>query len=65
MITVRNPVGDSGNKVNYKVDPIVGRLGTTKTLWQNFDAMVTAVDRTHEHLMSYIMAELGAEGNLN
>jgi translation initiation factor 2 subunit 2 len=47
-----------------KVYPQVGRLGTTKTQWANFDSMVTALDRTHEHLMSFIMAELGTEVSL-
>lgn len=40
------------------------RLGTTKTNWVNFDAMVTAIDRTHEHMMNYVATELGAEASL-
>lgn len=40
------------------------KLGTTKTAWQNFDSMVLAIDRKHDHLLSYISTELGVEGVL-
>lgn len=45
-------------------DPHVVKLGTTKTSWMNFDSMVTALDRKHEHVLSYIAAELGVEATL-
>lgn len=53
-----------GNKLSNKLCPNVVRLGSTKTNWANFDAMVIALDRTHEHLMSFITTELGAEASL-
>ena len=31
----------------------------------NFDSMVTALDRKHDHMMSFIAAELGTEATLN
>lgn len=40
------------------------KLGTTKTAWQNFDVMVNAIDRKHDHLLSFIAVELGVEGVL-
>ena len=42
----------------------VVKIGTTKVSWQNFDAMVTAIDRKHEHMMNYVAAELGTEAIL-
>lgn len=40
------------------------KIGTTKTAWQNFDTMVNAIDRSHDHVQSFISAELGVEGVL-
>ena len=50
--------------MNKNEDPHVVKLGTTKTSWLNFDTMCNAIDRKHEHLMSFIAAELGAEASL-
>jgi translation initiation factor 2 beta subunit (eIF-2beta)/eIF-5 len=50
--------------MNKNEDPHVVKLGTTKTSWLNFDTMCTAIDRKHEHLMSFIAAELGNECSL-
>jgi translation initiation factor 2 beta subunit (eIF-2beta)/eIF-5 len=52
------------SSLGKKESPNVLRLGTTKTNWANFDSMVNAIDRTHEHLMSFIATELGAEASL-
>ncbi|CDW81801.1 translation initiation factor if-2 betam beta subunit [Stylonychia lemnae] len=52
------------SKLNKNEDPYVVKLGTTKTAWQNFDTMVTAIDRKHDHLLSFISTELGVEGVL-
>ena len=51
-------------KATKDVDPYVVKLGTTKTSWMNFDPMVTNIDRKHEHVMSFIATELGAEASL-
>ena len=53
-----------GGKIGNRETADVVRLGTTKTSWMNFNEMVEAIDRKHEHLMSYICAELGAEASL-
>ena len=50
--------------MNKNEDPYVVKLGTTKTAWQNFDTMCTALDRKHEHMMSFIATELGTEATL-
>ncbi len=40
------------------------KIGTTKVSWQNFDSMVSAINRKHEHMMNYVAAELGTEATL-
>jgi len=60
----KNPQLAEGSKLKRDEDPHVVKLGTTKTSWQNFDSMVTALDRKHDHMMSYIAAELGTEATL-
>eukprot|EP00347_Sterkiella_histriomuscorum_P020289 403338375 len=61
LLREKNPQSAEGAKLNKSEDPYVVKLGTTKTAWQNFDAMVTVIDRKPEHLLSYIAAELGVE----
>jgi len=53
-----------GSKLKSSEAPDVAKLGTTKTAWRNFDLMVTEIGRKHEHMMSYIAAELGCEATL-
>ena len=64
MLKDKNPSLAGGASALKGQTPDVVKLGTTKTSWMNFDAMVEALDRKHEHLMSYISAELGAEASL-
>lgn len=64
MLRDKNPQMAEATKGAKNEDPYVVALGTTKTAWQNFDSMVTAIDRKHEHLLSFIAAELGVEGVL-
>jgi translation initiation factor 2 subunit 2 len=42
----------------------VVKIRANKVSWQNFHAMVTAIDRKHEHMMNYVAAELGTEATL-
>jgi len=64
QLKAKNPALAEAGKQTNKVYPNIVKLGTTKTNWLNFDAMVIALDRTHEHLMNYIAAELGTEASL-
>ena len=64
LLKDKNPQLAQGNKLKQDEDPQVVKLGTTKTAWQNFDSMVTALDRKHDHMMSFIAAELGTEATL-
>ncbi len=64
LLRDKNPLLAESQKLNKNEDPYIVNLGTTKTAWQNFDAMVIAMDRKHEHVLSYIAAELGVEAVL-
>lgn len=64
MLRDKNPLLAESQKLNKNEDPYIVNLGTTKTAWQNFDAMVIAMDRKHDHVQSYIAAELGVEAVL-
>ncbi len=64
LLKDKNPQLAEGNKLKSTEDPNVVKLGTTKTAWQNFDSMVTAIDRKHDHMMSFIATELGTEATL-
>ena len=56
---------DEGIKLN-ETNFVLAKLGIKrpKTLWKNFDQMVTEIGRKHEHMMSYFSAELGCEVTL-
>ena len=64
LLKDKNPALAGGQGGIKGQTPDVVKLGTTKTTWMNFNEMVEALDRKHEHLMSYIAAELGAEASL-
>ena len=65
MLKDKNPQLAQGSTFKSSEGPSVVRLGTTKTAWTNFDSMVTAIDRKHDHMMSFIATELGTEATLN
>jgi translation initiation factor 2 beta subunit (eIF-2beta)/eIF-5 len=63
LLSDKNPQLAEGNKLKKDEEPYVVKM-STKTAWQNFDSMVTAIDRKHDHVMSFIATELGAEATL-
>lgn len=64
MLSDKNPGLSEASKTTKDIDPHVVKLGTTKVSWMNFDVMVTALNRKHEHLMSFVATELGVEATL-
>ncbi len=64
MLKDKNPQVLESNKLSSTEDVQVVKLGTTKVSWQNFDSMVTAIDRKHDHMMQFVAAELGTEATL-
>ena len=63
MLKEKNQELLGGTMKQSKLTLNVGRLGTTKTNWANFDDIVKSIDRAHEHIMSFITTELGAEAS--
>ena len=45
--------------------PQVAREGTKKTVFTNFQELCTLMHRSHEHVMQYLLSELGANGSLD
>jgi len=45
--------------------PQLARVGTRKTMWANFHPILTLLHRSPEHLMSFVLAELGTEGAID
>lgn len=45
--------------------PQLARIGTRKTMWSNFAAAAQVMRRQLEHLMAFVLAELGTEGSID
>ena len=52
-------------KNNLKLSvPEITTIGKSKSAWVNFDKFVTAFNRPHEHLLNYVLGELGVQGTI-
>lgn len=45
--------------------PLLHRIGTRKTMWANFAQICSLMHRQPEHVMSFVLAELGTEGSID
>jgi len=45
--------------------PQAFRIGTSKTLWANFPAIAKALHRNPQHLLNFVIVELGTTANLD
>lgn len=45
--------------------PQLARIGTRKTMWSNFAAAAQVMRRQLDHLMTFVLAELGTEGSID
>lgn len=45
--------------------PQLARIGTRKTMWSNFAAAAQVMRRPLEHLMQFVLVELGTEGSID
>lgn len=51
---------------NLRLPPIeVVRDGTTKSVWNNFARFTSVMNREEQHLMKFVLAELGTSGSLD
>ena len=57
--------GSDLNKNNLKISvPEIITIGKTKSAWVNFDKFVNALNRPRDHLLNYVLGELGVQGTI-
>jgi len=58
---------DFGNKTKRYVmkPPEVAREGTKKTVWVNFAGICNSLKRKPDHVLNYVLAELGSNGSVD
>jgi len=64
LLRERNP-GIATKKRHVMPPPQLIRVGTRKTMWANFNPIALCMHRQNEHLMSFVLAELGTEGSID
>jgi len=53
-------------KTVYKMKPpVVYREGTSKTVWVNFPEICKIMSRSPEHVLSFVLAEVGSTGSID
>jgi len=64
LLQEKNP--SLGSRKRYSMPPPqLVRVGTRKTMWTNFSAICTLMHRQPEHVMSFLLAELGTDGSID
>jgi translation initiation factor 2 subunit 2 len=59
-------IGKKPDKSRVRVPlPEAFLVGTSRTLWANFPAIVKALNRNPQHLLTYVIVELGTTANLD
>mmetsp|Transcript_4233 Transcript_4233/g.6613 ORF Transcript_4233/g.6613 Transcript_4233/m.6613 type:complete len:236 (+) Transcript_4233:30-737(+) len=64
LLRERNP-GIASKKRHVMPPPQLVRVGTRKTMWANFNQIAQLMHRQNEHVMSFVLAELGTEGSID
>jgi translation initiation factor 2 subunit 2 len=64
LLRERNP-GIATKKRHVMPPPQLIRVGTRKTMWANFNPISQTMHRQNEHVMSFVLAELGTEGSID
>eukprot|EP01130_Rhizamoeba_saxonica_P004957 TRINITY_DN19_c0_g1_i1.p1 TRINITY_DN19_c0_g1~~TRINITY_DN19_c0_g1_i1.p1 ORF type:complete len:232 (-),score=44.40 TRINITY_DN19_c0_g1_i1:34-690(-) len=44
--------------------PIVGRMGSTRVLWTNFNDNCESINRNPQHVLAFVLSELGTTGSI-
>lgn len=60
---INKPGSESGRR--HLPPPQMVRVGTRKTMWTNFAQICQLMQRQHEHVMSFVLSELGTEGSID
>lgn len=64
LLHEKNP--DLSSRKRYSMPPPqLARIGTKKTMWTNFPANASLMHRQPEHVMSFLLAELGTDGSID
>lgn len=65
ILREKNPELTGEKKRVILMPPEVAREGTKKTAFSNFMDIVELMKRSHEHVMQFILSELGASGSID
>jgi translation initiation factor 2 subunit 2 len=59
-------IGENKTKVRKTIPvPVLVKVGTRKTMCCNFSNITSALNRTTDHLMSFIVTEFGTQGSID
>lgn len=65
ILRENNPLLAGGKRRTTMKPPQVAREGTKKTVFTNFMELAKTMNRQHEHMMAYLLAEMGTSGSLD
>jgi translation initiation factor 2 subunit 2 len=65
ILKAHNPALTGERRRTLLKPPQVAREGTKKTVFTNFAELCRAMNRPHEHVQAFLLAELGTSGNLD
>lgn len=65
ILRAHNPALTGEKRRTLLKPPQVAREGTKKTVFTNFAELCRAMNRPHEHVQAFLLAELGTSGNLD
>jgi translation initiation factor 2 subunit 2 len=65
LLRKNNPNLAAGRKRHTMIPPQLVHVGTRKTMWGNFKPICDIMHRTQEHVMSFVLSELGTDGSLD
>lgn len=65
ILREHNPNLGGGKRRTTLKPPQVAREGTKKTVFTNFMELSKAMNRQHEHVQAYLLAEMGTSGSLD
>lgn len=58
--------GEGGGKGKKSIEPPeIGKIGTKKVAWANFVSNCRSISRKPEHVVEYVLTELGTTGSLD
>jgi len=65
LLREKNPNLAGGRKRYTMPPPQLVRVGTRKTMWSNFTPICQVMARNTDHVLSFLLSELGTEGSID